>query len=100
MGVLLWSSAVLAAPESQVLEPAIKLPNDLVWLFLPPDRTPLVTWNSSIKAGTLTTPPGKEGLANLTASLLSNTAPNPAPRPRLRPSCDFMGARFFSRRRR
>ena len=72
MGVLLWSSAALAAPESQVLGTRQQLPNNLVWLFSPQTELPLVTLELLIKAGTLQDPPGKEGLANLTASLLRN----------------------------
>ena len=72
LGVLLWSTAALAAPEARVLGTRQKLPNDLVWLFSPQTELPLVTLELLIKAGTLEDPPGKEGLANLTASLLLN----------------------------
>ena len=47
-----------------------KLPNDLVWLFSQQSGLPLVTLELVVKAGALQDPKGKEGLANLTASLL------------------------------
>lgn len=93
MGVLLWSSAVLAAPESQVLGTRHKLPNDLVWLFSPQPELPLVTLELLIKAGTLTDPPGKEGLANLTASLLLNGTKSRSAA-KIASELDFMGARL------
>jgi zinc protease len=93
MGVLLWSSAVLAAPESQVLGTRHKLPNDLVWLFSPQTELPLVTLELLIKAGTLTDPPGREGLANLTASLLLNGTKSRSSS-KIASELDFMGARL------
>lgn len=93
MGVLLWSSAVLAAPESPVLGTRHKLPNDLVWLFSPQTELPLVTLELLIKAGTLTDPPGKEGLANLTASLLLNGTKSRSAA-KIASELDFMGARL------
>jgi len=70
MGVLLVEYCGPGGAESQVLGTRQKLPNDLVWLFSAQTDLPLVTLELLIKAGTLTDPPGKEGLANLTASLL------------------------------
>jgi zinc protease len=93
MGVLLWSSAVLAAPESQVLGTRHQLPNNLVWLFSPQTELPLVTLELLIKAGTLTDPPGKEGLANLTASLLLNGTKSRSSA-KIAAEVDFMGARL------
>ena len=93
MGVLLWSSAVLAAPESPVLGTRHKLPNDLVWLFSPQTELPLVTLELLIKAGTLTDPPRKEGLANLTASLLLNGTKSRSAA-KIASELDFMGARL------
>ena len=43
MGVMLWSTAVLAAPPPQVLGTREKLPNQLVWLFCRQAELPLVT---------------------------------------------------------
>jgi len=93
IGVLLWSSAGLAAPESQVLGTRHQLPNKLVWLFSPQTELPLVTLELLIKAGTLTDPPGKEGLANLTASLLQNGTKSRAAA-KIASELDFMGARL------
>jgi len=91
MTVLLWSSAALAAPESQVLGTRQQLPNNLVWLFSRQAELPLVTLELLIKAGTLEDPPGKEGLANLTASLLLNGTKS-RPSATIAEELDFMGA--------
>ena len=91
LGVLLWSTAALAAPEAQVLGTRQKLPNDLVWLFSPQTELPLVTLQLLIKAGTLEDPPGKEGLANLTASLLRNGTKSRSST-KIAEELDFMGA--------
>jgi len=64
-----WRPGPAAAAEP-VLGTREKLPNDLVWLFSRQTGLPLVTLELIIKAGTLQEPKGKEGLANLTASLL------------------------------
>ena len=93
MGVLLWSTAALAAPESQVLGTRHQLPNNLVWLFSPQTELPLVTLELLIKAGTLEDPPGKEGLANLTASLLRNGTKS-RPSAKIAEELDFIGARL------
>ena len=91
LGVLLWSTAALAAPEARVLGTRQKLPNDLVWLFSPQTELPLVTLQLLIKAGTLEDPPGKEGLANLTASLLRNGTKSRSSA-KIAEELDFMGA--------
>lgn len=91
MGILLWTTAALAAPESQVLGTRQQLPNDLVWLFSPQTELPLVTLELLIKAGTLADPPGKEGLANLTASLLLNGTKSRTSA-QIAAELDFMGA--------
>ena len=93
LGVLLWSTAALAATESQVLGTRHKLPNDMVWLFSPQTELPLVTLELLIKAGTLEDPPGKEGLANLTASLLLNGTKTRTSA-QIASELDFMGARL------
>jgi len=90
---LLWSSAALAAPASQVLGVREKLPNGLVWLFSEQSGLPLVTLKLLVKAGTLQDPPGKEGLANLTATLLlSGTKKRSATQ--IAQELDFLGARL------
>ncbi len=100
VALLIWSGAALAASEapaptvaspSQVLGVREKLPNDLVWLFSQQSELPLVTLQLLIKAGTLVEPQGKEGLANLTASLLlSGTKSRSATQ--IARELDFMGA--------
>jgi zinc protease len=93
LGVLLWGSAVLAAPATQVLGTREQLPNDLVYLFSRQSELPLVTLELMIKAGTLEEPRGKEGLANLTATLLLNGTKSRTSA-RIAEELDFMGARL------
>ncbi len=93
IGVLLLSNAALAAPETPVLGTREKLPNNLVWLFSQQSELPLVTLELIIKAGTLEEPPGKEGLANLTASLLLNGTKSRTSA-KIAEELDFMGARL------
>jgi zinc protease len=95
LGLMLWSSAALAAPAppSQVLGTREKLPNQLVWLFSRQAELPLVTLELLIKAGTLEDPPGKAGLANLTASLLLNGTKSRTSA-KIAEELDFMGARL------
>jgi len=93
MGVFLWSGAALAEPASQALGTRHQLPNRLVWLFSRQAELPLVTLELLIKAGALTEPPGKEGLANLTASLLPNGTKS-RPAAKIAEELDFLGARL------
>jgi zinc protease len=82
-----------AAAAEQVLGVRQELPNHLVWLFSRQAKLPLVTLQLLIKAGTLQEPKGKEGLANLTASLLlSGTKSRSATQ--IAQELDFMGARL------
>jgi zinc protease len=96
IGLLFWSSAALAsgeAPAAQVLGVREQLPNDLVWLFSPQSELPLITLQLLVKAGTLVEPQGKEGLANLAASLLlSGTRTRSATQ--IAQELDFMGAKL------
>ena len=86
----MWSYGPAAAAD-QVLGVREKLPNDLVWLFSRQTGLPLVTLELVVKAGTLREPKGKEGLANLTASLLlSGTKGRSATQ--IAQELDFMGA--------
>ena len=90
---LVWTGAVLAAASPQVLGVREKLPNGLVWLFSEQSGLPLVTVRLLVKAGTLQDPPGKEGLANLTASLLlSGTKKRSATQ--IAQELDFLGAKL------
>jgi zinc protease len=95
VALVLWSSAgvVLAASPARVLGVRQQLPNDLVWLFSPQSELPLVTLQLLIKAGSLVDPRGKDGLANLTASLLlSGTKSRSATQ--IARELDFMGAKL------
>jgi zinc protease len=90
---LIWTGAALGASPSQVLGVREKLPNGLVWLFSEQSGLPLVTVRLLVKAGTLQDPPGKEGLANLTASLLlSGTKKRSATQ--IAEELDFLGAKL------
>ncbi len=96
MVLLLWGGAGPAlgeTPPGKALGVREKLPNDLVWLFSPQSELPLVTIQLLIKAGTLVEPRGKEGLANLAASLLlSGTKTRSATQ--IAGMLDFMGAKL------
>lgn len=88
----LWGLAPAFAAE-QVLGVKEKLPNDLVWLFSQQTGLPLVTLHLIIKAGALQDPKGKEGLANLTTTLLlSGTKSRNATQ--IAQQLDFLGARL------
>ncbi|MFZ5448803.1 MAG: M16 family metallopeptidase [Thermodesulfobacteriota bacterium] len=89
------STAALAAPEPQMLGTRQKLPNNLIWLFSPQSELPLVNLVLLIKAGTLQEPQGKEGLANLTASLLLNGTKSRSSA-KIAEELDLMGARLSS----
>jgi zinc protease len=93
IGVLLWSSAALGAPAPPGLGTRQELPNHLVWLFSRQAELPLVTLELLVKAGTLQEPPGKAGLANLTASLLLNGTKSRTAA-KIAEELDFMGARL------
>lgn len=96
IAALAWGPPAYAAdtaPATQVLGVREKLPNDLVWLFSEQTNLPLVTMQLLVKAGTLAEPVGKEGLANLTASLLlSGTKKRTAAQ--IAQELDFLGARL------
>ncbi len=89
----MMTGGALAASPSQVLGVREKLPNGLVWLFSEQSGLPLVTFKILVKAGTLQDPPGKEGLANLTATLLlSGTKKRRAAQ--IAQELDFLGAKL------
>lgn len=93
LAALVWTGAAQAAPPAQVLGVREKLPNGLVCLFSEQSGLPLVTLRLLVKAGTLQDPPGKEGLANLTASLLlSGTKKRSATQ--IAQELDFLGAKL------
>jgi zinc protease len=90
---LMWTGVALGASSPRVLGVREKLPNGLNCVFSEQSGLPLVTIKLLIKAGTLQEPPGKEGLANLTASLLrSGTKKRSASQ--IAQELDFLGARL------
>ena len=96
---LLSGNASLAAEgekPAQVLGVRQTLPSGLVWLFSEQRGLPLVTLNLLIKAGELRDPQGKEGLANLTAQLLSQGTKKRSST-QIAQELDFLGARFGAR---
>ncbi len=68
--LLIWGWTATGQAAEPVLGERFVLPNGLVCLFSQQTDLPLVTVDLTIKAGALFDPPGKAGLANLTASLL------------------------------
>lgn len=91
--ILVWSGTALGAPDSKVLGVREKAANELVWLFSRQTELPLVTLQLLIRAGTLEEPQGKEGLANLTASLLLSGTKNRSAA-QIAQELDFLGARL------
>ncbi len=81
------------AADSPVLGQRFQLPNGLIWLFSQQSDLPLVTVDLTLKAGALFDPAQKEGLANLTASLLRyGTKSRNAQQ--IAEEMDFLGASF------
>jgi zinc protease len=91
--LILGCAATAATAADQVLGKRFQLPNGLIWLFSQQTDLPLVTVNLTVKAGALFDPPQKEGLANLTASLLRyGTKTRTAQQ--IAEGMDFLGASF------
>ena len=83
-----------AAASEAVLGVREQLPNGLVWLFSQQSGLPMVSLQELfIKAGALEDPKGKEGLANLTASLLASGAKGKSAT-QIAQEADFIGARL------
>ncbi len=87
--------AAEAEKPAQVLGVRQVLPNGLVWLFSRQTGLPLVTLHLLVKAGELRDPQGKEGLANLTATLLSQGTKKRTST-QIAQELDFLGAKFSS----
>ena len=91
--MLLAVGPAAAAQPPQVLGVKERLPNGLVWLFSEQRSLPLVTIQVMVKAGVLRDPPGKAGLANLTALLLlQGTKKRSATQ--IAEELDFLGAKL------
>ena len=70
--VLSGMAAAAAAEAGMKLPPyqEVKLPNGFTLLLMEKHQVPLVSFSFVIKAGSVADPPGKEGIASLTAGLL------------------------------
>jgi zinc protease len=92
--IILAATAVAqeSAP-SQVLGVRQELPNGLVWLFSEQRSLPLVSVSLLIKGGVLRDPPGKAGLANLTALLLTQGTKRRTAT-QIAQEVDFLGAKL------
>ena len=93
--VIMVATAAVAQETTplKVLGVRQELPNGLVWLFSEQRSLPLVSVNFLIKAGVLCDPPGKAGLANLTALLLTQGTRNRSAS-QIAQEVDFLGARL------
>jgi zinc protease len=92
--ILMAATAAAQEPApSKVLGVRQQLPNGLVWLFSEQRSLPLVRVNLLIKGGVLGDPPGKAGLANLTALLLTQGTKNRSASQIAR-EVDFLGAKL------
>jgi zinc protease len=93
---LVLAPAVTAAQESaapQVLGVRQELPNGLVWLFSEQRSLPLVSVKVVIRGGVLRDPPGKAGLANLSAVLLTQGTKQRSAT-QIAQEVDFLGAKL------
>jgi zinc protease len=97
LGIVLLALAVTApaqeTPPPSVLGVHQSLPNGLVWLFSDQRSLPLVSVKLLIKGGVLRDPPGKAGLANLTALLLTQGTKKRSAT-QIAQEVDFLGARL------
>jgi zinc protease len=96
LAIVLLVTATTAAQESappQVLGARQSLPNGLVWLFSDQRSLPLVSIKLLIKGGVLADPPGKVGLDNLTAMLLTQGTKKRSAT-QIAQEVDFLGARL------
>jgi zinc protease len=91
--VLAASAAAQEPATSQVLGVRQELPNGLVWLFSEQHSLPLVSVKILLKGGVLRDPPGKAGLANLTALLLTQGTKQRSAT-QIAQEVDFLGARL------
>jgi zinc protease len=92
--IIVAATAVAQEPApSQVLGVRQQLPNGLVWLFSEQRSLPLVRVNLLIKGGVLCDPPGKAGLANLSALLLTQGTKGRSAS-QIAQEVDFLGAKL------
>ena len=74
LGGWLAAGGAVAAPLQLPAYTRTKLDNGLTVFIMPTKRLPLVDFRLVVKAGSVSDPQGKEGLANLTAELLTQGA--------------------------
>ncbi len=91
--VLVSTAAAQEASPSKVLGLRQELPNGLVLLFSEQRGLPLVRVSLLFKAGVLRDPPGKAGLANLTALLLTQGTKKRSAT-QIAQEVDFLGAKL------
>ncbi len=89
----LAGGAAWSDPAPPPLGEREELPNGLVWLFSEQRSVPLVAVNLLVKAGSLRDPAGKEGLANLTALLLTQGTKRRSAT-QMAQEIDFLGAKL------
>ncbi|MBI5837695.1 MAG: insulinase family protein [Candidatus Eisenbacteria bacterium] len=93
LGLLLFPALAPAGPLKLPAYERRVLPNGLVLLVMPDHRLPLVQLHLVVKSGSTADPSGKEGLADLTATLLKRgTATRTAAQ--VAGDVDFLGARL------
>jgi zinc protease len=93
ISMLAATAAAQESAPSQVLGMRQELPNGLVWLFSEQRSLPLVSVNLMIRGGVLRDPPGKAGLANLTALLLTQGTKRRTAT-QIAQEADFLGAKL------
>src|SRR5262245_31359716 len=71
---MLAATAAAAGPLQLPAHTRIKLENGLTVFIMPTHRLPLVDFRLVVEAGSVSDPQGKEGLAGLTADLLTQGA--------------------------
>ena len=92
-GSFAWALRLWRRRQPQVLGIREKLPNDLVWLFSQQSRAAPGHPATDHQGRHLQEPTGKEGLANLTASLLFSGTKSRS-LAKIAEELDFMGARL------
>jgi predicted Zn-dependent peptidase len=93
LGAGLIPSPAIRAQESSVRLPAAKrltLPNGMRVIIVEQHEVPVVSFQFTIRAGSVLDPPGKEGLASLTAQLLRRGTARRSPE-KIAEEIDFVG---------
>lgn len=89
--IFLWSTTSLASPS---IEPKrVVLKNGMTLLFVETHALPMVNISIAIKTGAIYDPPGKGGVASLTAALLDEGTKNRSSR-QIAEEIDFIGGKL------